>query len=296
MSITFNNLWLLLTVLCTARIRADFIGEECLDIVSYPSADVVRILCHVAGQLRGLSQTVSSAVETAAAASSKAFEAKVQAEEAVELAESRGLNVTKAKEAAVRATHAAEAAALAASNLAFAAANIAAVPWSQPISDSMLHKLALCDHVDEYVREAAKKCTKKAKNVTAQSLNEVLKAFEKLFSEVNALQSLRHNIAEFHKDLKSLEDHVEDIVRAQKNAEDAAAETNKIAAPDHEVGGNKEETPSQQPDTNQDQQANEKPEANQTAGTNTGPLGNSVASPEGSVLLLMAGLFLGSVL
>ncbi|SCU72044.1 BARP protein [Trypanosoma equiperdum] len=205
MSITFHNLWLLLTVLCTARIRADFIGEECPDKGSYPSADVVRILCHVAGQLRGLPDTVSSAVETAAAASSKAFEAKVQAEEAVELAESRGLNVTKAKEAAVRATLAAEAAATAASNVEINAANIAAVPWLERRQNVGWQKLAKCIDLDMDMREAARVCRRAADNVTAQSLTAALKDLEKVYTDVSTREALRKETVEFHKELASLE-------------------------------------------------------------------------------------------
>ncbi|EAN77368.1 BARP protein [Trypanosoma brucei brucei TREU927] len=260
MSITFHNLWLLLTVLCTAGIRADYIWNNCSVENSHPPLEEIRVLCRVAEQLRGLPETVSSAVETAAAASSKAFEAKVQAEEAVELAESRGLNVTKAKEAAVRATLAAEAAATAASNVEINAANIAAVPWLQPISDAGLENLSKCEHIDKYVQEAAAECSKKAEHVTAQSLSAALEGLENLFTDVSTREALRKETIEFHTELKSLEEHVEEAVRAQKRAEDAAAY------------------------------------ANQTVGTNTGPVGNSVASPEGSVLLLMAGLFLGSVL
>ncbi|EAN77367.1 BARP protein [Trypanosoma brucei brucei TREU927] len=260
MSITFNNLWLLLTVLCTSGIRAHHVWNDCFADGNHPPVDEIPVLCRVAEQLRGLPDTISSAVETAAAASSKAFEAKVQAEEAVELAESKGLNVTKAKEAAVRATLAAEAAATAASNVEINAANIAAVPWSQRRQDVGLQELALCDNVDKDVREAAAKCTKKADNVTAQSLSAALEALENLYTDVNTRETLRREDVEFHTELKSLEEHVEEAVRAQKQAEDAAADAIKIA------------------------------------GTNTGPVVNSVASPEGSVLLLMAGLFLGSVL
>ncbi|CBH14890.1 BARP protein [Trypanosoma brucei gambiense DAL972] len=260
MSITFHSLWLLLTVLCTAGIRAHHVWNDCFADGSYPPLEGIPALCGVAEQLRGLPDTVSSALVNAAAASSKAFEAKVQAEEAVELAESRGLNVTKAKEAAVRATLAAEAAATAASNVEINAANIAALPWSQRRQDAGLQKVALCDNVDKDVREAAAKCTKKANNVTAESLRAALEALENLVTDVKFQENLRMEDVEFHTELKSLEEHVEEAVRAQREAEAAAAE------------------------------------ANETAGTNTGPVGNSVASPEGSVLLLMAGLFLSSVL
>nr|CAA76729.1 BARP protein [Trypanosoma brucei brucei] len=261
MSITFHSLWLLLTVLCTAGIRAHHVWNDCFADGSYPPLEGIPALCGVAEQLRGLPDTISSALVNAAAASSKAFEAKVQAEEAVELAESKGLNVyEKSKEAAVRATLAAEAAATAASNVEINAANIAAVPWSQRRQDAGLQKVALCDNVDKDVREAAAKCTKKADNVTAESLRAALEALENLVTDVKFQENLRMEDVEFHKELASLEEHVEEAVRAQKRAEDAAAD------------------------------------ANETVGTNTGPVGNSVASPEGSVLLLMAGLFLSSLL
>nr|ABB49055.1 alanine-rich protein [Trypanosoma brucei] len=261
MSITFHSLWLLLTVLCTAGIRGDRVWYDCPEKGVDTSRDGIQALCRAAEQFRGLSQTVTSAVETSATASSKAFEAKVQAEEAVELAESKGLNVTKAKEAAVRATLAAEAAATAASNVEINAANIAAVPWSQPSSDAGLQKLALCENIDKSLRQLASECSKRAENVTAQSLSEALEGLRKLrYNDVYVKEILEREDVEFHKEFMWLQHHLREAVHARKQAEDAAAEANEIA------------------------------------GTNTGPVGSSVASPEGSVLLLMAGLFLSSLL
>ncbi|EAN77364.1 BARP protein [Trypanosoma brucei brucei TREU927] len=278
MSITFNNLWLLLTVLCTAGIRAHGDWRDCYAARKPPPAGHVRVVCNLAEQLRGLPDTVSSALVNAAAASSKAFEAKVQAEEAVELAESRGLNVTKAKEAAVRATLAAEAAATAASNVEINAANVTSSRLARRNPNTGFEKIAMCENLDEDVREAAVKCTKKAENVTTQSLNEALHRLENLYTNMSALESLRVEHVEIERFFEMLEEHVEEAVSAQRQAEDAAAEAIKIAAADEKVRGYKKE------------------EINQTAGPNTGPVVNSVASPEGSVLLLMAGLFLGSVL
>ncbi|EAN77360.1 BARP protein [Trypanosoma brucei brucei TREU927] len=260
MSITFHNLWLLLTVLCTAGVRAHHGWTNCYPAGNSPPVEEIRASCEVAHQLRGLSQTVTSAVETSAAASSKAFEAKVQAEEAVELAESKGLNVTKAKEAAVRATLAAEAAATAASNVEINAANIAAVPWLERRQNTGWEVLTKCINLDDDIKKMASKCKSAAEVVTAESISAALNDLGKTFINEKTREALRKESVEFHKELASLEEHVEEAVRAQKRAEDAAAD------------------------------------ANQTAGTNTGPVVNSVASPEGSVLLLMAGLFLGSVL
>ncbi|EAN77365.1 BARP protein [Trypanosoma brucei brucei TREU927] len=255
MSITFHNLWLLLTVLCTAGIRADASKEECPDKGSYPAAEDVLVLCHVAEQLRGLPDTVSSALVTAAAASSKAFEAKVQAEEAVELAESRGLNVTKAKEAAVRATLAAEAAATAVSYANAHGTKVGSMTEILWEADEELRELVVCKRMDEETIKAAAECTGTAEVVTAQSLSEALEALANLhYGDENVAETLRRKDVVFHKELKSLEGYVEEAVHAQKQAEDAAADANQVAT------------------------------------------GNSVASPEKSVLLLMAGLFLGSVL
>ncbi|EAN77369.1 BARP protein [Trypanosoma brucei brucei TREU927] len=254
MSITFHNLWLLLTVLCTAGIRADDIWNDCLASSNGPPLKHIEVLCNLAEQLRGLPDTVSSAVISVTEASIKASKAKVQAEEAVELAESKGLNVTKAKEAAVRATLAAEAAATAASNVEINAANIAELPWSQRRRDAGLQNIEHCKNLDKDVREAAVKCTKKAENVTADSLRAALEGLETLFSDVYILVTLRKEKVEMQEEMQSLEQNAATVLRVLQKAEDAAADANREA------------------------------------------LGNSVASPEGSVLLLMAGLFLGSVL
>ncbi|RHW66977.1 BARP protein [Trypanosoma brucei equiperdum] len=290
MSITFHSLWLLLTVLCTAGIRAHGDWRDCFAGRKPPPAGHVRVVCSLAEQLRGLPDTVSSALVNAAAASSKAFEAKVQAEEAVELAESRGLNVTKAKEAAVRATLAAEAAATAASNVEINAANVTSSRLARRNPDTGFEKVAMCENLDKDVREAAAKCTKKADNVTAESLSKALEALENLYTNMSALESLRVEHVEIERFFEMLEEHVEEAVRAQREAEGAAAEAIKIAAADEEARDYKKEETNQVAGTKKDQEAKE------TAGTNTGPVGNSVASPEGSVLLLMAGLFLSSVL
>ncbi|RHW66942.1 BARP protein [Trypanosoma brucei equiperdum] len=253
MSITFHSLWLLLTVLCTAGIRADPNNGECPDKGSYPAAEDVLVLCHLAEQLRGLPDTVSSALVNAAAASSKAFEAKVQAEKAVELAESRGLNVTKAKEAAVRATLAAEAAATAVSYANAHGTKVGSMTEILWEADEELRELGVCKRMGEETIKAAAECTGTAEGVTAQSLSEALRHWN-LHYVMKRWKPYGKDV-EFHKELKSLEGYVEEAVHAQKQAEDAAADANQVRA-----------------------------------------VGNSVASPEGSVLLLMAGLFLSSLL
>ncbi|CBH14900.1 BARP protein [Trypanosoma brucei gambiense DAL972] len=259
MSITFHSLWLLLTVLCTAGIRADDILNNCFAGRKPPPVVYVTALCRVAEQLRGLGGTISSSLLTVTSASSKAFKAKVQAEKAVELAESKGLNVTKAKEAAVRATLAAEAAATAVSYCIIHSTKVGSIAEMLWEVDEELHVFSLCGNKDRDVQDTALKCTDTAEGVTAQSLSEALEGLAKLVFDDNVARKLRQEDTVFQREFMWLQQHMEEAVRAQKQAEDAAAD------------------------------------ANETAGPNTGPVGNSVASPEGSVLLLMAGLFLSSL-
>ncbi|CBH14895.1 BARP protein [Trypanosoma brucei gambiense DAL972] len=188
------------------------------------SADNVLVLCRVAEQLRGLPDTVSSALVNAAAASSKAFEAKVQAEEAVELAESRGLNVTKAKEAAVRATLAAEAAATAASNVEINAANIAAFSTDfLETANLLLFEVSGAKDVGGDVRIVARRCTGEANFVTVASLTNALDNVTSLYSVYGkATASLSVESVALLEELKMLEDGLKKSQVAVSEAADAA--------------------------------------------------------------------------